>query len=259
MIDSHCHLAGSEFADDLVEVVARATTGGLQGAFVILAADDVGELARAGAVAAAWPAVRFSIGVHPHAAGSYADDGARCAGDVAAAIASQPSARAVGEIGLDYHYDFSPREAQQLVFRAQLGLARALGLPIVLHTREAEDDTFRILEDEQASSVGGVFHCFTGDRVMARRALDAGFHISLSGIVSFPRATELHEVARMVPLDRLLIETDSPYLAPVPFRGRRNEPVHALRVAEVVAELRGEPTEKVCAAASHNFTRLFVP
>jgi TatD DNase family protein len=129
----------------------------------------------------------------------------------------------------------------------------------VIHTREAEEDTFTILEEEQAADVGGVFHCFTGDSAMARRALDLGFHVSLAGIVTFPRALELKDVARMVPLDRLLIETDSPFLAPVPYRGKRNEPAHVTRVAETIAGLRGIDAEEVARAAFDNFTRLFVP
>jgi TatD DNase family protein len=178
---------------------------------------------------------------------------------VDAAIAAQPLARGLGEIGLDYHYDFAPRDAQQQVFREQIRLARARRLPIVIHTREAEDDTFAILADESADEVGGVFHCFTGDRAMARRALDRGFHISLAGIVTFPRALELHEVARMVPLDRLLIETDSPYLAPVPLRGTRNEPAHVTHVAARIAGLRGTTPAAVADAALENFRRLFNP
>ena len=259
MLDSHCHIAGPEFTDDLDAVVGRAREAGLAHALVILAADDVPELAQAAAVSARWPEVRFSIGVHPHAAGKFADDPARAARDVDAAMAKQPLTRALGEIGLDYHYDFSPRDVQQLVFRAQIGLARDRRLPIVIHTREAEDDTFRILAEERAGEIGGVFHCFTGDCDMAKRALDAGFHISLAGIVTFPRALELREVARMVPEDRLLIETDSPFLAPVPFRGKRNEPAHVVRVAEVVAELRGTTGEAVGTAALATFRRLFAP
>jgi TatD DNase family protein len=259
MIDSHCHIAGSEFAGDLPDVIARARDARLSGALVILAADDDAERDQAAAVAAAWPEVRFAIGVHPHTAGKYADDPGRAARDVGAAIDAQPLARGLGEIGLDYHYDFSPRDVQQQVFRQQIRLAIDCRLPIVIHTREAEDDTFQILGDEDGGRIGGVFHCFTGDRAMARRALDMGFHISLAGIVSFPRALELQEVARMVPLDRLLIETDSPYLAPVPHRGRRNEPANVVRVAEVIAGLRGVATEAIGAATQLNFARVFNP
>jgi TatD DNase family protein len=259
LVDSHCHLAGPEFAEDLDQVITRAQDAGVRRAFVILAADDQPELQQANAVSARWDDVRFSIGVHPHAAGKYASDPEEAAREVARAIDAQPLSRAIGEIGLDYHYDFAPREVQQQVFREQIRLARRLKWPIVIHTREATDDTFRILTDERASDFGGVFHCFTGGRDMARRALDVGFHLSLAGIVTFPRALELKEVARMVPLDRLLVETDSPYLAPVPHRGKRNEPAHVARVAEVIAELRNTSTEAVVEATGENFARLFVP
>ena len=259
MIDSHCHIAGPEFAADLDAVVSRAREAGLVGALVILAADDEPEVQQALEVGRRWPGVRFSIGVHPHAAGKFATEPEAAAHVVKRAIAAQPLTRAVGEIGLDYHYDFSPREIQQEVFRQQIRLARQIGRPIVIHTREAEADTFRILDDEQARDVGGVFHCFTGDREMARRGLDMGFHISLAGIVTFPRALELQEVARVCPLDRLLVETDSPFLAPVPHRGTRNEPAHVGRVVEVIADLRGMTAEAVASATQQNFERLFVP
>ena len=259
MIDSHCHIAGPEFAEDLDQVVERARAAGVERALVILAADDEPELRQAGEVTARWAGVRFSIGVHPHAAGTYSADPREAARRVSQAVDGQPLARAVGEIGLDYHYDFAPRDVQQHVFREQIRLARRLNRPIVIHTREAEDDTFQVLAEEHASEIGGVFHCFTGDRKMARRALDIGFHLSLAGIVTFPRALELKEVARMVPLDRLLIETDSPFLAPVPHRGTRNEPARVARVAEVIAELRGTSAEAIAEATGANFERLFVP
>jgi TatD DNase family protein len=257
VVDSHCHLAGEEFAADLDAVVDRARQAGLAHALVILAADDDEEIDRAQRVSATWDAVRFSIGVHPHAAGKFADTPPAAAGLVENRIELEPAARAVGEIGLDYHYDFAPRDVQQQVFREQIRMARRRGLPIVIHTREAEDDTFQILAEEPSGD--GVFHCFTGDRPTARRALDLGFHVSLAGIVTFPRALELREVARLVPLDRLLIETDSPFLAPVPFRGARNEPSYVTRVAEVIGELRGVAAAEIGAAARENFERLFKP
>ena len=259
MVDSHCHLAGEEFAADLAAVVQRARDARLAHALVILAADDDAEIERAARVHELWPEARFAIGVHPHAAGTFADTPPAAAGLVENRIQLEPRARAVGEIGLDYHYDFAPRDVQQEVFREQVRLARRLGVPIVIHTREAEDDTFRILAEESAGDAGGVFHCFTGDREMARRALDLGFHVSLAGIVTFPRALELREVAREVPMDRLLIETDSPFLAPVPFRGKRNEPSYVTRVAEAIGELRGLDADAVGAAARANFERLFRP
>ncbi|MDA1183410.1 MAG: TatD family hydrolase [Acidobacteria bacterium] len=259
MIDSHCHIAGDEFRGDLDEVVHRAVEAGLSGSLVIIAADDDRECARADDVVAAWPGVRLAYGVHPHTASRGGGEPGQAAQLVEARLGGAPLARAVGEIGLDYHYDLSPRDLQQQVFREQIALARRVRLPIVIHTREATDDTFRILEEEAAGEVGGVFHCFTGDRAMARRAVDAGFHLSLSGIVTFPRATELHEVAKVVPLDRLLIETDSPFLAPVPHRGTRNEPAHVTRVAEAVARLRETTTAAVDRATQDNFDRLFGP
>jgi TatD DNase family protein len=259
LVDSHCHIAGPEFADDLDAVIARAREAGVTDALVILAADDEPELQQAAAVTERWGDVRYSIGVHPHAAGKFESNPPGAASQVRAAIAKQPLTRGLGEVGLDYHYDLAPRPAQQAIFRAQIRLARELRLPLVVHTREAEDDTFAILDEEQASDVDVVFHCFTGNREMARRTLDAGFHLSLSGIVTFPRALELHEVARLVPLDRLLIETDSPFLAPVPHRGGRNEPAHVSRVAEKIAELRGDTAATIGRAAVDNFRRVFHP
>ncbi len=259
MIDSHCHIAGPEFVADLPAVIERAQAAGLNRALVILEAADADEVSRAPLVSQSWPEVRFAVGVHPQTAGQFAQNPADAASRVASVIRAQPGTRALGEIGLDYHYEFSPRDVQRDVFRAQILLARQLGLPLVIHTREAEEDTFAILDEERAGDVGGVFHCFTGDRTMAQRALDAGFHISLSGIVTFPKALELKEVARMVPLDRLLIETDSPFLAPVPHRGSRNEPGRVVVVADVIAELRGVPTTMIAAAAGDNFERLFRP
>ena len=259
MIDSHCHIAGQEFAGDLEAVVTRARAAGLESALVILAADDDVELRQAAAVQAQWPEVRFSIGIHPHAAGTFAAAPSAAAGALEAALEAQPAARAVGEIGLDYHYDFAPRDAQHAVFRAQIAVARRRRLPIVIHTREAEDDTFAILSEEQPSDVPVVFHCFTGNMATARRVLDAGYDLSLAGIVPFPRAVELKEVAAFVPLDRLLIETDSPYLAPVPHRGKRNEPAHVAVVAETVAALRGDSPQRIREATTATFRRIFKP
>ncbi len=245
--------------DDLDDVIGRATAAGLTHALVILAADDPPEIEQADSVASRWAGVRFSIGVHPHAAVKFTAEPEAAARAVAAAMDAQPLTRGLGEIGLDYHYDFSPRDVQQAVFRSQVAVARTRRLPIVIHTREADDDTFGILTDERASEVPVVLHCFTGDRETARRALDAGYYLSLAGIVTFPRALELKEVARLVPLDRLLIETDSPFLAPVPHRGKRNEPAHVARVAEVIGELKGVTRDDVATATTENFVRIFAP
>jgi len=251
MIDSHCHLADDAFVEDLEGVIGRARAGGIERALCILSAGDTKESTAAARVRALWPEVKFSVGIHPHKAGDFAGrlDAARtCLVDGIAA----EGGRAIGEIGLDYHYDFSPRDVQQAVFRTQVELAIERSLPVIIHTREATDDTFAILR-EAGSSLRGVFHCFTGDRAMARAGLDLGFYISLAGIVTFSRAEELREVAKLVPDDRLLVETDAPYLAPVPYRGRRNEPAFVARVVDAVAALRGLPAPALALQLQQNF------
>lgn len=254
MIDSHCHIAGDEFAGDLVAVTARARDAGIETALCILESEDDGELARAQTVRAAWHSVRFATGIHPHHAGKFAGREDEAIETVRRAL-DQTDACGLGEIGLDYHYDFSPRAVQQDIFRAQIRLARERRLPIIIHTREATEDTFRILREEGADH--GVFHCFTGDARMAHEALDLGFFLSFAGILTFPRASDLREVARQTPLDRLLSETDAPYLAPVPHRGKRNEPAFVARVVETLAELHGEGREALAAQISTNFNRVF--
>jgi TatD DNase family protein len=252
-------LAGTEFAADLPEVVARARAAGVSRALVILAAEDEAEVARAAAVLAAWPECRFAVGVHPHHAGTFADTPQAAADTVAARLDALPAARAVGEIGLDYHYDFSPRDVQHEVFRVQLRLALARDLPVVIHTREAEEDTLRILHGEGAGRLRGVFHCFTGDAGAAARALATGFFLSIPGVVTFPKAETLRQAAAGVPADRLLVETDSPYLAPVPWRGKRNEPAHVARVVEEVARARHVSPAALGDQTDRNFDRLFRP
>ena len=254
MIDTHCHLADDVFEGDLDAVVARAREAGVSAAVCILAAGDEAERRRAVRVRTLWPSVAFAAGVHPHQAHEAGEPGRADA--LIRESAAGPGICAVGEIGLDYHYDFSPREVQRRVFVEQLAVARAIQLPVVIHTREADDDTFAILASEAAGQPG-VFHCFTGGVERARRALDLGFHLSLAGIVTFPKATDLHEVAAYVPRDRFLIETDSPFLAPVPHRGKRNEPAFVARVAAKVAELRGTTVGAVVAQATANTLQLF--
>jgi TatD DNase family protein len=257
MIDSHCHLAGEEFAADLEAVADRARAAGVDRLLVILAAEADAEFARVEAVRAAWPGVRFGIGVHPHHAQLFADDPERAARLARERLDATAGAVAIGEIGLDYHYDFSPREAQQAVFRAQLRLARALDLPVILHTREADDDTLGILAEEGGVLLRGVFHCFTGGRAFAERAVATGFYVSFSGIATFPAAGSIREAVRVVPADRILVETDAPYLAPPPHRGKRNEPAWVTKVAEVVARERGVAVAELAAGVTANFDRLF--
>ena len=259
MIDSHCHLADEVFAADLEPVVQRARDGGLERVLVVLAAGHAAEAAQADRLEGLWPETRVAVGVHPHAAGDHAADPARAAALVAAQIERTPSVRAVGEIGLDYHYDFAPRDVQQAVFRAQIRLARERRLPIIVHTREAEDDTIAILREEGGEALRGVVHCFTGTPVLARAALAVGFYVSVAGILTFPKAADLRETVKAVPLDRVLTETDSPYLAPVPHRGTRNEPAHVARVVAALAALHGVGALAIAARTAANFHTLFRP
>ena len=254
MIDSHCHLADAAFEADLDAVVARAREAGVTHALTILAAGDAEEARRGQRLAALWDGVRFATGVHPHQAHECPQP-ARAGNLVRGAFAENARLRAVGEIGLDYHYDFSPRDVQRAVFAEQIAAARELDRPIVVHTREADDDTVAIIRSAGAGAVRGVFHCFTGDAGLARQALNLGFFISLAGIVTFPRAQALREVAALVPDDRLLVETDSPFLAPVPHRGARNEPARVVHVAAALAAIRGCDAEHIDRLVTANFLR----
>lgn len=257
MIDSHCHLAGREFAGDLDDVVARAREAGLVRCLVILAAEDADEIRHSEKVITAWPTVRFAVGVHPHNAHQFAKDPGAAARLVERRLAELPAACAIGEIGLDYHYDFSPQDVQHAVFRAQLRLARERDLPVVIHTREAEEDTLRLIAEESEGELRGVFHCFSGDSAAATRALAPGFHVSIPGIATFPKSVELRDAARTIPDDRVLIETDAPYLAPVPFRGKRNEPSYVIKVLDTLAEVRSVGRDALGAQLVSNFDRLF--
>jgi len=258
MIDSHRHLADDLYAADLDQVVERARAAGLERVMVILEAGNKQEETQAGAVHALWPDIRVAVGVHPHHAKQFEHDALAAAVTVREQVGRLSFARAIGEIGLDYHYDFSPREAQQAVFRSQVDLARELRLPVVIHTREAEADTIEVLKSA-GEELRGVLHCFTGTRELATAALDLGFYISLAGIVTFPKALELREIARDIPLDRLLIETDSPFLTPAPHRGARNEPARMVHTAETLATLRGISVAELDRATTANFHALFRP
>jgi TatD DNase family protein len=259
VIDSHCHLANETFAADLEDVVRRAQDAGVERALVILEAGNPNEAAQAARVEQLWPGVRFSIGVHPHQAHLFADDPERAASAVREQFAATPSARAVGEIGLDYHYDYSPRDVQHAVFRAQIRAALELDRPVVIHTREADEDTVAILREEGAGRLRGVLHCFTGTAALRDAGLALGFYVSLAGILTFPKAADLRGIASAVPLDRLLTETDSPFLAPVPYRGKRNEPAYVARVVETLAGMHKAPVADLARRTAANFHTLFRP
>jgi TatD DNase family protein len=259
VIDSHCHLADATFAGDLDAVVQRAKDAALERVLVVLEGGNDEEASQAERLQHLWPEVRFAVGVHPHQAHQFADDPDRAVRVVREQIARTPAARAVGEIGLDYHYHFSAREVQHAVFRGQVRLARALSLPVVIHTREADEDTLAILREEGGGEVRGVLHCFTGGPALADAGLALGFYVSLAGIVTFPKAEELRQTARRVPLDRLLTETDSPFLAPVPYRGKRNEPAYVARVVETLAAVHQIPPAELARRTTANFHALFRP
>ena len=256
MIDSHCHLADPAFAGDLDEVVRRAHDAGVSDGLCILAFGDAAESAQAARVRAAWPGVKFAIGVHPHQAHEFAGREGEVTAAVRSALSNELGVRAIGEIGLDYHYDLSPRDVQREVFRAQVRLARETGLPVVVHAREADEDTVSILRDEGAGEVRGIFHCFSGTEQLAREALDLGFLLSFSGMVTFPKAQSIRTIAAEVPADRLLAETDCPYLAPVPMRGRRNEPAFVARTVATLAEVRRVAVNDLDRVMTSNFARL---
>jgi TatD DNase family protein len=259
VIDSHCHLADEAFAGDLEEVIRRAKEAGIESALVILEAGNATEAAHGVRVAQLWPDVRFAIGIHPHQAHQFAADPEAAAALVREQAAATPAIRAVGEIGLDYHYDYSPREVQHAVFRAQLRLALELDRPVVIHTREADDDTIAILREEGKGRLQGVLHCFTGSAALRDAALALGFYISLAGILTFPKAGELRDIVRAVPLDRLLTETDSPFLAPVPYRGKRNEPAYVARVVAALADMHAAAAGELARQTASNFHTLFRP
>jgi TatD DNase family protein len=252
LIDSHCHL-DLDFAADRAAVLARARRAGVESMITIGASGRFDANRDAIALAEAQPEVFATVGIHPHEASMVSD------GTVAELTALAHHARvvAIGETGLDYHYDHSPRPQQRTAFARFVALAQALDRPLVVHLREADDDAVQILRAERAAEVGGVIHCFSGDAASARRFLDLGFHLSFSGIVTFKTADGPRAAARLVPLDRLMIETDAPFLAPVPYRGRRNEPALLVCTAATVAAVRGEPLDRVAAATRANTERLF--
>lgn len=255
LVDSHAHIEGPKFAADRDDVISRAHAAGVAG---ILTVGQVGKdwqsMEASLRLAVKDPTIVTSVGMHPHDAQHFTD----AVGNRMQLLARHARVVAWGECGLDFYYDNSPRDVQRSAFREQIRLAREIDLPVIVHSRDAADETLELLEAETDGTVGGgVFHCFSYDACVAEVAVALGFYVSFSGIVTFPTAGALREAAQSVPLDRLLIETDSPYLAPVPHRGKRNEPAYVVRVAETLAELRNMSVAEVAAATTANFERLF--
>ncbi len=259
-IDSHAHLEGHRFDFDREQVIARAREAGIESIVAIGNGDGPVNFDCGIHLAEKYDFIYATIGIHPHEA-KLADQAAL---DRMEQLAKRPKVIAWGEIGLDYYYDHSPRDVQQTVFIQQMELAHAAKLPIVIHCRpsdnseDAWDDCLRLIQEQWASyGLGGILHCFTGNTSQARRALDMGFMVSFAGNVTFPKAQQIRDAALAVPLERMLIETDSPFLAPVPYRGKRNEPAFVKEVARQLGELRGLSTEDIGRQTTENFQRFF--
>ncbi|MBF0323725.1 MAG: TatD family hydrolase [Alphaproteobacteria bacterium] len=252
LVDSHCHLDFPDFADELDAVVARARAGGI--GMMLTINTHVTRFPQVLAVAERFPEIYCTVGIHPHEAGT--EPAADLDGLIA--MARHPKVVGFGETGLDYYYDKSPRDRQRDSFRTHIAAARATGLPVVIHTRDADDDMAAILTEEMGKGVfTGLVHCFSSGPELAEIALNLGLYISVSGIITFKKAEALQATLATVPLDRLLVETDCPFLAPIPYRGKRNEPAYVAHTAAKLAELKGVSSDRMAEATTANFRRLF--
>lgn len=252
LVDSHCHLDFPEFAAELPDVVARA--GGAGVGVCVSIGTKLSHFDAVAAVAARFPDVWCSVGVHPHEAEK------EPLADATPLLerARNPKVVGIGETGLDYYYEHSPRQEQIANFRVHIAAARSLRIPLIVHTRDAEDDTIAILKEEMGQGAfTGLIHCFTGTKRLADEALELGFYISASGIATFKKSEALRDVLKSVPLERLLVETDAPYLAPVPYRGKRNEPAFVVHTATMLAELKGVSSDELARVTTENFFQLF--
>jgi len=252
LVDSHCHLDFPDFDGEMDAVLERAQAAGV--GYMLTICTHVSRFEQVRAVAEGRANLRCSVGIHPH---NVAEEPAVSANDLIE-LARSDEVVAIGETGLDFFYDHSPRDAQEASFRTHIAAARETGLPVIVHSRDADETTAAVLADEYGKgSFSGVLHCFSSGPELARAALDLGFYVSASGIITFKKADELRAIFEDVPLDRLLVETDAPYLAPVPKRGKRNEPAFTAHTAEKLAEIKGVSTAELAEATTDNFFRLF--
>jgi len=252
LVDSHCHLDFPDFAPETGAVVARAKSAGI--GHMLTISTRVRRFEDVLAVANRYPEVTCSVGTHPH----YASEETDVSVGELVELTAHPKVVAIGEAGLDYFYRKSTREDQEAGFRTHIAAARQTGLPLVIHTRDADEDTSRILREEMANGAfPAVLHCYTGGRALAETGIELGLYVSFSGILTFPKSAALRELAASLPLDRLLVETDAPYLAPQPFRGKRNEPAYVKHTAKMLAETKGVSEQEIAARTSENFFRLF--
>ncbi len=251
LFDTHVHLNARQFKEDVEEVIARAYNNGVKQMVVVGFDDETIPLAIE--IAEKHENIYAAVGWHPVDAIDYKEDHL----GMLEKISGHEKVVALGEMGLDYHWDTSPKDVQENVFRKQIQLARRVHMPIIIHNREATSDVIRILQDENAKDIGGIMHCFSGNITEMRACLDMNFYISLGGPVTFKNAKEVKELAKLIPLDRLLIETDAPYLAPHPYRGKRNEPAYVTLVAEQIATLREMEYEEICHITTENAKEVF--
>ncbi len=251
LFDTHCHLNVDAFEDDLEETINRAKEAGV-GRFAVVGF-DAPTIEKSLLLSSEYPEIYSIIGWHPTEAGTYTEE----VQESLIGLLQKEKVIAMGEMGLDFHWNTSPAAVQEKVFRQQIAVAKNMQLPITIHMRDAIEDTYRVLREENVSEIGGIMHSYSGDVEYMQKFLDLGMHISLSGVVTFKKASEVHDVAKAVPLDRLLIETDSPYLAPMPYRGKRNEPSYVKYVCERIAELRGMDPKEVERITTENANRLF--
>lgn len=255
LVDSHCHLDSQEFDNDRDAVIARALEAGVSHLMAIGTGSGPPDLEAGLRLADKHAAFHATVGIHPHDAAKARDADLRRLADLLA----HPKVLAVGEIGLDYHYDFSPRDTQRAIFVEQMAIAAVAKKPIVIHTREAWEDTLALIEQHwKPHGLAGIMHCFSGGPAEAQRAVALGFYLSFGGIVTFPKALDVQAAAQSAPANRILVETDAPYLAPVPKRGKRNEPALIVHTAQKLAALRGESYEEICRITTENFRRLLL-
>jgi len=253
LIDSHAHIQGSEYADEVEGVVERAKESGIEGIIVVGGAGEFASNEAAVALAESFPGLHATVGMHPHDAKQVGTDELKRL----KALTANPRVIAIGETGLDFYYSHSPHDTQRSVFSQFIGLAWELDLPLVVHERDAHRDCADLLRSLGAGRIRGVIHCFTGDYDAARKYLDLGFYLSFTGIITFKNADSLREVARKVPLEKILVETDSPYLTPVPHRGKRNEPAYVRFVAQTIADVKNLDLEEVARVTTDNVRKLF--
>jgi TatD DNase family protein len=252
LVDSHCHLDFPDFSTELDDVLARARAAGI--GRIVTISTRVKKHAQVLAIAEKYPEVFCSVGTHPHNAAQEPDTDAK----TLAILATHPKIVAIGEAGLDYHYDNSPRDAQAASFRQHIAAARETGLPLVIHSRDCDTDMAKILREESGKGAfPAVLHCFTGSRDLALTAIELGHYVSFTGILTFKRSDDLRAIAAALPAERIMVETDAPYLAPLPYRGKRNEPAYVTETAKVLAEVRAASADEIARQTTENFFRLF--